>query len=327
MNYKIKHVTKFQYTSPVMESVTEVRKHPRNTEYQYCTHFDLTIKPAAKHFHYEDHLGNYVYHFSQPGIHQSLTVTATSEVHVQSRPTPPLALPEDAWQAIDALSAAGDEWEMLKPSEFTSPTQRLSELATELDVRRRTDPLSMVYYLNSALHRVIAYDSRSTRVDSPIDDALLHRRGVCQDYSHIMLALIRNYLQMPARYVSGYLYHRGDDRSADGATHAWVEVWFPELGWIGFDPTNNIVAGERHVDVAIGCDYHDVPPTRGVYKGNAGSDLAVTVRVRSGNEIDHEMGEDLVATPVYRSTEHALQARYAQALQAMQIQQQQQQQQ
>ena len=178
------------------------------------------------------------------------------------------------------------------------------------------------------MHRTFAYDADSTHVDSPIDEALLHRRGVCQDFAHIMLALARNYLHIPCRYVSGYLYHRRDDRSIDGATHAWIEALLPELGWIGFDPTNNLLAGERHIEVAVGRDYHDVPPTRGVYKGNAASELSVNVRVRASHDPDHPAPDhEAIETPAYRSTEQALQDRYAQALLAMQIQQQQQQQQ
>ncbi len=147
-----------------------------------------------------------------------------------------------------------------------------------------------------------------------------------------MLALVRNYLHIPCRYVSGYLYHRRDDRSADGATHAWLQAWLPELGWIGFDPTNNLLQGERHIEVALGREYSDVPPTRGVYKGNAGSELAVTVRIRTEREALPDAGldgadpgdTDLGDTPIYRSTEQALQERYAQALLAMEMQQQQQ---
>ena len=126
------------------------------------------------------------------------------------------------------------------------------------------------------------YSPRSTRVDSPIDEALAARRGVCQDFAHIFIALARQ-LGIPSRYVSGYLF-RGDDsqdRSAHDATHAWAEAFLPQLGWVGFDPTNNLIAEERHIRVAIGRDYADVPPTRGVYKGVTAvrTELAVAVRV------------------------------------------------
>ena len=329
MLYHIRHITRFQYTAPVAEGVTEVRMHPLTTAQQHCSAYQLQVRPAARIFEYVDALGNLVHHFTQPGVHQSLAITALSEVQVQPRELPPESLPVAAWQAIDAANESGEFWEMLEPSEFTERTERLDELAQELGVTRRRDPLSLLYELNGAMNQAFAYDAKSTSVDSPIDEALLHRRGVCQDLTHIMLALVRNYLHIPCRYVSGYLYHRRDDRSADGATHAWLQVWLPGLDWVGFDPTNNLLQGERHIEVALGREYSDVPPTRGVYKGNAGSELIVSVRIRTAQEPEPEPTEadPEAAPPAYRSTEQALQERYIQALLAMQMQQQQQQQQ
>jgi transglutaminase-like putative cysteine protease len=125
------------------------------------------------------------------------------------------------------------------------------------------------------------YAPQSTRVDSPIDDALAARKGVCQDFAHVMIALVRQ-LGIPCRYVSGYLFQPAESAgSVDGATHAWVEAWLPGLGWVGFDPTHNTPAGEHHIRVAVGRDYADVPPTRGVFKGLSAvrSELAVGVSV------------------------------------------------
>jgi len=121
-------------------------------------------------------------------------------------------------------------------------------------------------------------------VDSSIDRALEGKQGVCQDFAHIFIALVRQ-LGVPTRYVSGYLFHRGEgnDRSADDATHAWVECLLPDYGWVGFDPTNNLLGDERHIRVAVGRDYGDVPPTRGIYKGDAESKLSVSVKVNRLN--------------------------------------------
>jgi transglutaminase-like putative cysteine protease len=125
------------------------------------------------------------------------------------------------------------------------------------------------------------YKPNSTKADSPIAVALEAKAGVCQDFTHIMIALVRSRLQVPCRYVSGYLYHGDEhkDRSASSATHAWIEAFLPELGWVGFDPTNDLVAGDRHIRTAIGCDYADVPPTHGIYRGRTRSELTVAVRV------------------------------------------------
>jgi len=117
-------------------------------------------------------------------------------------------------------------------------------------------------------------------VNSPIEASLTARQGVCQDFAHIMIAMVRR-LRIPCRYVSGYLYHsdQNKDRSADGTTHAWVEALLPGFGWVGFDPTNNLMAGSRHIRTAVGRDYADVPPTLGTMKGRAETELQVRVRV------------------------------------------------
>jgi transglutaminase-like putative cysteine protease len=141
------------------------------------------------------------------------------------------------------------------------------------------DPLTALRHLNKAMHDAFDYESGITEVHSPIEVALKEKRGVCQDFAHIMIAIARTW-GVPARYVSGYMHHRGHTaRSSDDATHAWIEAWLPSLGWIGFDPTNDVLAGERHVRAAVGRDYADVPPTRGTFKGDAQSELGIAVAV------------------------------------------------
>jgi transglutaminase-like putative cysteine protease len=133
----------------------------------------------------------------------------------------------------------------------------------------------------AAVHRDFEYVPKSTRVDSPIDDALASRKGVCQDFAHVLISIARR-LGLPARYVSGYIAPQASGDRAGlvaSATHAWVEVLLPELGWVGFDPTNNTEAGIRHIRVAVGRDYADVPPTRGIFKGQSASQLSVSVDV------------------------------------------------
>jgi transglutaminase-like putative cysteine protease len=175
---------------------------------------------------------------------------------------------------------------MLMPSTFAQPGEGLLSLVEPLRVCRRDDPLSFLRELNVAVYNWFEYAPKSTRVDSPIDHAIAARKGVCQDFAHIMITLVRM-LRIPCRYVSGYLYHgAGDqDRSADGATHAWVEALLPNLGWIGFDPTNALIASDRHIRTAIGRDYSDVPPTKGIYRGATESELTVGVRVQSSREL------------------------------------------
>jgi transglutaminase-like putative cysteine protease len=285
MFYSIRHLTKFRYSSAVSESLMEVRMNPRSEGLQRCLSFNLSVTPRARVQHYRDYLGNVIHHFDVPSPHRHLTIIAEAMVDVTPQADSPARLDAGAWTRLDATTAQRDFWEMLAPSQFAQWTDPMAAFAAELKLpsreeARRTDPMQLLLELNAAVYDAIEYVPKSTRVDSPAEDALRYRQGVCQDYAHIAIALVRQ-LGIPCRYVSGYLFHREGvkTRSAEGATHAWVEAYLPEIGWTGFDPTNNTLAGETHVRTAVGRDYADVPPTRGVFKGNADSELTVAVRV------------------------------------------------
>ena len=282
MIYLTRHITRYGYSAPIRESIMEVHMQPRSDGNQRCIEFNLTVRPHTRPTSYHDYQGNVVHHFDIPGQHDQLFLLAESTVEVNPLTPLPESLPQTAWDDLDGLTKSGEFWDYIQPSVFARPTPLLEELAAELRVDRSRDPLSTLLALNSALYGVFSYVPQSTTVDSAIDDAIAHRSGVCQDFSHIMITLVRG-LGIPCRYVSGYLYHQRNDkhhdRSEEDASHAWIEAFLPGLGWRGFDPTNNLVAGERHIRVAEGRDYADVPPTRGVFKGRAASELGVSVRI------------------------------------------------
>ncbi len=282
--YSIRHLTRFRYSRPISESIMETRVHPRSDSNQHCLTFSLSVSPRCRVFSYRDHLGNNVQHFNIPGEHTQLVVIAESVIEQQPLPDVPRFLSLDAWSALDDLIDSGDYWEMLLPSTFAVETPALVELARKLEVVRRDDPLMLVHEINERLFDYFEYVPRSTRVDSPIDEAILSGRGVCQDFAHTMIALLRH-VGIPARYVSGYIYRGSEDkdRSTPDATHAWVDVLLPHLGWTGFDPTNNLIAHHRHIRTAIGRDYADVPPTHGIFRGHTESELYVAVQVEASD--------------------------------------------
>jgi transglutaminase-like putative cysteine protease len=289
--YSVRHVTTFRYEPAVRESVMEVRMRPRSDGNQRCLSFNLDVNPPANITQYSDFTGNTVHHFDIAGSHNEVKVTAQSTVQVQTTPAPRQTEAGD-WADLDALTASDDYWEMLLSSQFAQPCGALQELAAELQCKRRGGPLELLTEINEGIYRLFAYVPNSTKVDSPIEEALQSRKGVCQDFAHIMIALVRP-LRIPCRYVSGYMFHRAtedgrQDRSLEGASHAWVEALVPRLGWIAFDPTNNLIGGERHIRVAIGRDYADVPPTRGVYRGEAESGLSVSVTVSPSDIVPPE---------------------------------------
>jgi transglutaminase-like putative cysteine protease len=283
--YSIRHLTRFRYSQPISESIMETRMHPRSDSNQHCLTFSLSVSPRCRVFTYRDHQGNNVQHFDSPGEHNQLVIVAESVVEQQELPEVPAFLSPDAWEALDEQVEAGDYWEMLLPSTFAVETPALTLLAKQMGVTRRDDPLMLVRELNQRLFNYFRYVPRSTRVDSPIDEAIVSGEGVCQDFAHTMIALLRH-VRIPARYVSGYLYRGREDhdRSTPDATHAWVDVLLPQLGWVGFDPTNNLIAHHRHIRTAVGRDYADVPPTHGVFRGKTDSELYVAVQVEAGEQ-------------------------------------------
>jgi len=277
MIYSVCHITRFRYKPPVRESMMEVRMQPRSEGNQRCLSFELKVMPDAVLMQYRDFLGNAVHHFDIAGKHGELNVRAESVVEIMpgSADQEPVT-----WAQLDAAVERGNFWDMLLPSDFARPTKLLQHLMQDLGFERKAMPMDTLLEINHGIHETFAYTPKSTTVDSPIDHAISERKGVCQDFAHIMIALLR-FMKVPSRYVSGYLFHANGDQAsaAEGASHAWVEAFLPGLGWIGLDPTNDMLCGERHIRVAVGRDYAEVPPTRGVYKGGGESELSVAVTV------------------------------------------------
>ena len=305
MTYLIRHVTSFSYQPAVGESVMEVRLQPRSDTRQRCLTSSLEVSPRANISVYRDFYGNAVHHFDIPGKHDAIQVV--SEATVDMLPRLDIeGLKQSSWEELDELVSQGDYWEMLLPSHFAHSTEMLLRLFHELHLDRHDQPLVLLKRINSAIYENFDYAPNTTRVDSPIDDALQTHQGVCQDFAHIMIALVRQ-LRIPCRYVSGYLYHgdKNQDRSPAGASHAWVEAYLGEAGWVEFDPTNNLLGCDRHIRVAVGRDYADVPPTRGVHRGGAESELSVLVIV---SKVDAPRPEDLGPAMVFRSPRPAASA-------------------
>lgn len=280
--YSVHHVTRFEYDSPVRESVMEVRMRPKDESYQSCMLFDLAVFPKSLVRHYRDHQGNIIHHFDIPQTHLRETIIANSVVKIAGSEQVPDRMGPEAWDALERLLDSPDYWEFIQNSTFARRSRALDAYSREIEAEKRDDPLTTVRHIVTAMRKTLDYRLESTNVNSPIEEALEKRAGVCQDFAHILIALCRR-LRIPARYVSGYLA-RGNDVNATNtaqAGHAWAEVLLPGVsgGWIGFDPTNDTVVTDGHIRVAVGRDYADVPPTRGVYRGGSDSKIKVAVAV------------------------------------------------
>jgi transglutaminase-like putative cysteine protease len=325
MLVEIQHLTRYRYSAPIREAVMEARMQPRSSRRQRLVSFDLAVDPRARLYAYTDWLGNTVHHFDLPAPHDQLALAARAVVETVAPDPVPDQVDLEEWRRLEQDDVPEMHFDMLRPSHFARPSPALAGFVESHGLEAPGDPLTRLHRLSAAISGTFDYRPGLTTADSPIEHALQFRSGVCQDFAHIMLAVVRHW-GIPARYVSGYLCRTADshDRSAADASHAWVECWLPSLGWIGFDPTNAMLASERHVVIGVGRDYADVPPTRGVYRGEAESKLEVAVQVRETRSAN--AGIEFIASVQPGQTRWAVRARAAAAAaQAAQQQQQQQQ--
>ncbi|HUO23611.1 MAG TPA: transglutaminase family protein [Caulobacteraceae bacterium] len=330
MLLEVRHVTEYHYAGPVRESVMELWMQPQKSGSQRLVSFEVEIEPQARLFSYADAFGNAVYHFDVPQPHSQLRIEARSAVETSAALDRPAALDLGEWDRLRSSFVQAECFDFLQPYGYATETDDLRAFVQkhDLDALRHRDPLSALIALNKAIYDAFEYEPGVTTAESPIDLALASGRGVCQDFTHIMLAICRSW-GLPARYVSGYLFtdRSEGDRSDPEATHAWIEVFLPSLRWVGFDPTNNVITGERHIAVAVGRDYTDVPPSRGVYKGEQDSQLVVGVMVRKARATAAEPEFMRLTKPVFPGAVRRRQATTLLELHREQILQQQQQQQ
>ncbi len=261
MRLHIAHTTTFTYDQPISEAYTEVRLRPLDHAGQRCLAFQLHTEPREEVLSYTDPFGNLVHHFDVLQPHTRISVTAESEVHTTEIFTEPL-------RALSPL----DAWSFTQPTAYAPFTSEL--MAFGRAALAPGDPAATAVGLMRAIFNGLKYEKGATTVSTTAAQALHLERGVCQDFAHIFLAASRSQ-GLAARYVSGYLYNNGDM----AASHAWVDVFVPGRGWLALDPTHNAAQNGNYVRLAIGRDYADVPPTRGVYKGAGREALEVGVNL------------------------------------------------
>ena len=280
--YRIEHITGFGYSSPVRRCAMSLCLRPLDGTRQRVLGFGINTSPPGRLTTEIDPFGNTRHVLTVNETHDTLEVVSVSTVEVFPSPPLPQRLGPDAWEVVRSWTTDLAYWQFTHPSPGARPTPALTGFVSELGIEPGSDPLADLVDLASTLNDAFDYVAGSTSVDSPIDEILATRRGVCQDYAHVMIAIARSW-GVPTRYVSGYLHVEDAAGGVNGppgaATHAWVECRIPQLGWVEFDPTNRTLADHRYVRTAVGRDYRDVPPTRGVVEGGANSRLDVDVRV------------------------------------------------
>lgn len=277
MNYRVRHVTTYEYEESVSVSHHILRLTPHNSHRQTCRRSTISIVPQpANRSRHVDYFGNATTTFTLIEPHDRLVVEATSELQVKAMASPGPGV-SPTWESVRDALPLGHTSDELNAYQFVFDSTRVASRAEWGDYARESFPagrpiLEAVLDLTTRIHQDFRFDTKATEVSTPVETFFEKRRGVCQDFSHLQIACLRS-IGLPARYVSGYLRTvppPGQPRlvGAD-ASHAWCSVWSPGAGWTDFDPTNNCIPSDGHITVAWGRDYEDVSPIHGVLLGGA----------------------------------------------------------
>jgi transglutaminase-like putative cysteine protease len=280
MLFDVTHLTDYRYSEPVSEAYVEARLTPPHRKDQEILSHGIEFSPAAGTSDYVDYFGNTTTFYSMTLRHERLTVTNRMTVRTRL-PQPPqeaLALPVAEARQILASSLT-DIFDYLQPTAAV-PTGGASTDWAKKFLRSGAPMGEAMAALTQAIYERFEYKPGATEVNTPLATVWKKREGVCQDFAHIMLSVLRT-AGLPARYVCGYIETDGPGKLVGSiATHAWVEVMLPGLHWVALDPTNNQWCGERHISVALGRDFVDASPVRGTFKGSGTQSMKVRVTMK-----------------------------------------------
>ena len=281
MNFAIRYLTEYAYDADVVDNLNALRVKPHGNGRQRCDEFSVRLTPEARLHRHTDYFGTEVVEFEVPRPHRHLTIDVRARVSTKAAVEPPQA----TWEALRTPSYRESAGEFLLQTDDAPEHPALAELLAT--TRAASTPLATVLLVSELIPDRFEYRRGATYVDSRIGDLLEAGAGVCQDFVHLGLCLLRHH-GIGARYVSGYLFASGGDserESIEVDTHAWLEALLPAGGpesdtdpvWVGADPTNRTLAGETHVKIGHGRHYADVPPIKGVYRGAASAELDARV--------------------------------------------------
>ncbi len=288
MLLKITHQTDLTYTDFISESAMELHVAPRQEQDQHRLSFDLALGPQASVTSYFDWLGNTVHAFTVNDFHSRIEIVATSVVETV-RPSVAIEQRPDIWP----LTMDGD-YALYDYVHFGGPVvdaPALRELLEQMKPQVGMPLGELACKMLQTVHENFEYKKGITTAASPITEVLEKKAGVCQDFTHLLIGMARA-MKIPSRYVSGLVHPEAEKFRGYTQTHAWVELLFPSVGWVGVDPTNNCIVGPHFVKVAIGRDYRDVPPNRGVYRGKATETIDVQVHSEVLNSVPAELAAE-----------------------------------
>jgi transglutaminase-like putative cysteine protease len=278
--YHIKHITRYTYTSPVIDSANQILLYPIHDEQQEVKQHQLEISENPSIEIFSDYFGNQVGIFTIIRAHDELKIH--SEIDVRTLPTqlPTDKVPsKEQWENLEMICEQFPYMDFLTPEVFSASDEIIAQANRIL--KGATTPFKVAIALASYVYNTFEYKQGITSVETSIDEVWQLKAGVCQDFAHMLLLMLRM-TGIPARYVSGYICPKNHELRGEGATHAWVDAYIPFYGWLGLDPTNNCIVSDRHVRLAVGRNFSDCTPVKGTYKGSAEHTLEVSVTIQNG---------------------------------------------
>lgn len=277
--YFIKHITKYSYSGDVIDGANKIKLYPFNNEFQKIISQKITINENPYIYTYQDFYNNTVGTFMLTEPHNYLSIVSDIEVVTESVTFPEDIVPaEKQWHELHSLKKDDQFIDFLKYITFDG-TDEITQMVKSENLNK-ISPYKLALKFCEYIYKNFKYIQGITNVDSKLDHVWELKAGVCQDFTNILLQMVRM-IGIPARYVSGYICPGDSKTRGEGATHAWIEVYIPYYGWLGLDPTNNLIASEHHVKLAVGRNYKDCAPVKGIYKGQVTDSLFVKVHVSS----------------------------------------------
>ena len=295
--YRIKHITRYTYPASVIDSANQVMLFPLDDSQQEVKKHDLIIthQPSVEVF--TDYFGNKVGIFSVIRPHRELTIESIIEVITYETKLPDRSVAaEDIWQNLKLIDEQFPYMDFLQQESFEFENE-IHEIVNKLMASGET-PFDIAQQMSAFVYNNFEYKKGITNVETQVDEIWKLKAGVCQDFAHVLLVML-HIVGIPARYVSGYICPKNHELRGEGATHAWVEAYIPFHGWIGLDPTNNCIASDRHVRLAVGRNFSDCTPVKGTYKGSSEHTLEVSVSIENGELKKDKEKEEKKSTPVF----------------------------
>ena len=278
--YKIKHITRYSYSSTVIDCTNQIMLYPLVDALVEVRKHEIRISHNPTVEIFVDYFGNHTGVFSVITPHIELLIESEAEVITKPIIFPADDLPlNDQWQYLTRLKNNMAYMDFLAPEVFNSYGDVKNELSTIVTLEKT--PLQNAILLSEYVYNNFNYQKGLTNVETKTDEVWLLKAGVCQDFAHILLVFLRMF-DIPGRYVSGYICPKDKEMRGEGATHAWAEAYIPNYGWLGLDPTNNCLVNDQHVRLAVGRNFSDCTPVKGTYKGSGEHTLEVSVDIKNG---------------------------------------------